>query len=450
MDASAPSPSNANLYQDRPDLRVGAMLCGKWRIESLLGIGAMGAVYAARHNNGNRVAIKILHASLAEYQQIKDRFLNEGRAANRVRHRAVTTVHDEGVAEDGSIFLVMELLKGQTLEAYQDTRGNLTPLQVLQVAHEILDALKVAHAEHVLHRDIKPANLFLTFEGRIVLLDFGVAQLNESRSATQLGIPIGTPSYMPPEQASGRWLEVDARSDLWALGATMFKLLSGRTVRQTATADEELRAAIGGIAPSLAEVCSAPAAVVALVDKALAFDSDDRFPDAMAMQNAVREAMVALQYALPRESSPPLFGMDGPWIDPDDESTTFSMLQDEHRASSVRLKSPTLDEALGLRARLPERTLFVGAGAVVVLAGLLVALASGDEVTRAKSSLTSVRSLSGPTPREAMSALNRLDFGIDLTDVLRQTGDDDPPRVRRARAPVKAPSEPFDPLRQRE
>jgi serine/threonine protein kinase len=255
---------------------------------------------------------------------------------------------------------------------------------------------------------------------------------------------------MPPEQASGRWLDVDARSDLWALGATMFKLLSGRTVRQATTADEELHAAIDGIAPSLADVCAAPAEVAAVVDRALAFDPNDRFPNAMAMQDAVREAMVSLEYTLPRESSPPMFGIEGAWLDGDEVSTAFSMRQDEQRSSSVRLKSLSLGDELGLRARLANpKSLLIGAAAVVVLGGLLAAVTSDDEVTPAKSSLSSLRALSPPARQEALPTLSQLDFGIDLSDVLK-TDDDERRSPRRARPAANAPSEPFDPLQQRE
>lgn len=450
MDASPKSQASAS--QDRPDLRIGEVLCNKWRIESVLGVGAMGTVYAARHHNGNRVAIKILHASLAEFTQIKERFLNEAKAANRVKHRAVTAVHDEGVAADGSIFLVMELLQGQTLDAYQEKRGNLGAVQGLRVIHEVLDALIVAHSVGVLHRDIKPANIFLTIDGRVVLLDFGVAQLTESRSATQLGIPIGTPSYMPPEQASGRWQEVDGRSDLWAVGATLFRLLSGRTVRQESTAEEELRAAVSGVAPSLATACSAPAEVVALVDKALSFDREQRFADAASMQEAVREAIVSLGATLPRDSNPSVFAGDAPWLDPD-ELLAPGIFQDV-RASSIRLKPTATVPSFYARRRVWTVRMAVTGMVVSLVVLLAVLLSAPPAVVAARPAFAGVSHLSSSTLYERDAMLRSIDLGIDLPQpvekeiVVRRIYQRVP--VPAPRRPVKNKDESFDPFKHRE
>lgn len=293
------------LNGDAEDQRAGQLFCGKWTLEHLLGVGAAGAVYAARHRNGNRVAIKVARSMWAASPQMRERFLNEARASNRVEHRAVVRVHDEGVADDGSIFLVMDLLQGQTLQEYQEHQGPLSAAQALLVGHELLDVLEAAHAVGVLHRDVKPANVFLNWDGRVLLLDFGVARLSESRFLTQTGIPVGTPSFMPPEQAAGRWTDVDGRSDLWSVGATLFTLLSGQTVRQARSLEDELRAALDTPARPLAEVCDVPDAVARLVDKALALDPAARFQSAEQMREAVREAMLALGIPLPNESQLP-------------------------------------------------------------------------------------------------------------------------------------------------
>jgi serine/threonine-protein kinase len=287
------------LDADAESRRVGQTIAGKWQLERLLGSGAAGAVYAARHKNGHRVAIKVVRSKWAAFPEMRERFLNEARASNRVEHRAVARVHDEGIAEDGSVFLVMDLLQGQTLDEYLQANGPLTVEQALLLAHEMLDVLEVSHSAGVLHRDIKPANLFLNWDGRILLLDFGVARLSESRFLTQVGVPVGTPSFMPPEQAAGRWSEVDARSDLWSLAATLFTLLCGQTVRQAATIADELQAAVDGTVRSLAAVGQFPKEVVTLVDRALATDPSARFDGAASMRWAVRHAMSALGIRLP-------------------------------------------------------------------------------------------------------------------------------------------------------
>lgn len=278
-----------------PDPRLGEVLCGKWRLERVLGAGSMARVYAARHvSNGKCVAVKVLHSSLAQHRVARERLLNEARTANRIGHRAVAGVYDEGETPDGSIFLVMDLLEGTTLEELLSRVGTIPSRDALLIAAQVLDALAAAHARGVVHRDIKPENIFVGSDGRVSLLDFGVARSIQARSMTQMGVPIGTPAFMPPEQAAGNWHLVDERSDLWALGASLFTIISGDTVRQSTGIAEEIAEASTQPVRSLASVCDARASVVAIVDRALQFDRSDRFPDARAMQAAVNEALSEL------------------------------------------------------------------------------------------------------------------------------------------------------------
>ncbi len=278
--------------------RVGQVIRQKWRLDVLLGLGGMAAVYAATHRNGSRVAIKILHSELSMNAQVRQRFLREGYVANAVAHDGAVKVADDDVAEDGAAFFVMELLDGETLEGRRKRLGGtLSEDEVLSVADQILDVLVAAHAKGIVHRDLKPENVFLTRDGRVTVLDFGIARLRELSStastATRSGATMGTPHYMPPEQARGRWDEVDGRSDLWAVGATMFELLSGRMVHDAETANEVLLAAMTSSAPSLASVApTISPAVCYVIDKALRFERERRWPDAGSMQEAVRRAYV--------------------------------------------------------------------------------------------------------------------------------------------------------------
>lgn len=315
--------------------RVGQLVSGKWELEELLGNGAAGSVYAARHRNGHRVAIKIVRSRWAQSPKMRERFLDEARASNRVAHRGVARVHDEGVTEDGSMFLVMDLLEGLTLHDFLQVYGPVSVEQALVVAHELLDVLSAAHSVGVLHRDIKPGNVYLNTDGRVMLLDFGVARLSESRFVTEAGVPIGTPSYMPPEQADGRWAEVDARSDLWSLGATMFTLLTGQTVRQTASLEEELHAARQGLVRSLATVRELPKPVVDLVDRALAPEPRERFFGAHEMRQAVRDAMTALGLALPTATELP--GVRAGLL-----PSALAPPNDDRESSATRLKQPPI------------------------------------------------------------------------------------------------------------
>jgi len=273
--------------------RVGEVLAEKWRLDRLLGVGGMAAVYEATHRNGNKVAVKVLHASLGASAEARARLLAEGYAANRVGHRGVVAILDDDVTADGAVFLVMELLEGETLlERWLRADRRMPAAEVLAVAGRLLDVLGAAHAAGIVHRDVKPENVFLTADGDVKLLDFGIARVREvarSGQQTLAGLAMGTPSFMSPEQARGRWDEVDGRSDLWSLGATMWTLLGGRYLHEADTLHEMLLQAMIAPAPSLATVCpSAPRGVVALVDKALAMKPGDRWSSAGEMASAVR------------------------------------------------------------------------------------------------------------------------------------------------------------------
>ena len=278
--------------------RVGEFVTGRWHLDSLIGFGGMAAVYAATHRNGNRVAIKMLHPDLSSRAGVKERFIEEGYIANRVKHEGTASVFDDGETAEGVAFLVMELLEGQTLEERLQTQGTIPAREVLAIARGLLDILAAAHDEGVVHRDIKPANIFITHSGRVRLLDFGIARCIDvgHAQATQSGVTMGTPAFMPPEQARGHWEQVDGRTDVWAVGATMFTALTGRQVHVADTANEELLSAMTKRAPSLGDIDpAAPRSLVDLVDRALAFAPSKRWPDVRAMQAALRSAQLVVE-----------------------------------------------------------------------------------------------------------------------------------------------------------
>ena len=305
LDMSKIYPSVSDVAQSR----VGTRIKGKWRVDKLLGVGGMGAVYAATHRNGSRVALKILHPQLSVMGDIRARFAREGYVANAVNHLGVARVLDDDETEDGAAFLVMELLEGETADARARRLGGRLPIEdALVIADGLLDVLSAAHASGIVHRDIKPENVFLTRENAVKVLDFGIARLRAvtlgeemddeqgggqpvPHLRTRTGVTIGTPAFMPPEQALGRTDEVDALSDLWAVGATLFALLSGRIVHDAKSHMEVVIAAATAHAKSLGAVApDVPKGLVEVVDRALAFRKEERWPSARAMQQAMRLA----------------------------------------------------------------------------------------------------------------------------------------------------------------
>ncbi|HEY2368643.1 MAG TPA: serine/threonine-protein kinase, partial [Polyangiaceae bacterium] len=289
---------------EQSQARVGSQVNGKWTLERLIGIGGMAAVYEGTHRNGARAAVKVLHPSYARRPDVRARFIREGYAANRVSHSGAVRVLDDDIiqdgAEEGTPFLVMELLEGSSIEDRIEKGPPISEVELLSIMRAILDVLEVAHKAGVVHRDIKPENLFLARNPdnpdappRIKILDFGLARVQEKGSnKTVVGLAIGTPSYMPPEQASGRIMEIDARSDLFALGATCFRVMANRTVHPADGPVEICQRMASEPAPKLRSVApNVSKATAAVIDRALMFDRKDRWPNAAAMRAGVDKAI---------------------------------------------------------------------------------------------------------------------------------------------------------------
>ena len=298
--------------------RIGTVLKKKWHLDQLLGVGGMAAVYAATHRNKKRVAIKMLHAELSQDEAIRKRFLREGYIANSVAQRGAVAVDYDDVTEDGLAFLVMELLDGETIEhRWRRKDRALSPHEALSLVDQLLDTLAAAHGRGIVHRDLKPENMFLTRDGTVKVLDFGIARVRElsTPQTTLAGSAIGTPAFMAPEQARGRWQDVDGRTDLWAVGATLYTLITGKFVHAGENAQETLALAATRPARSIAELRpDLHPSLIAFVDRALSYDMSARFPDATTMQHVLRltyaqmegrETNHAVQLAIPDLQSMP-------------------------------------------------------------------------------------------------------------------------------------------------
>ncbi|MCL4749542.1 MAG: protein kinase [Myxococcales bacterium] len=314
---------------DRARSRVGSTVRGKWTLDRLLGVGGMAWVYAATHRNQSRAALKILAPDLAGDEEIRRRFLREGYAANTIGHPGAVLVYDDDEDSDGTAYLVMELLEGGTLNDLRRAAGGKLPVgAVLSAADQALDVLAAAHERGVVHRDLKPTNLFALRDGRLKVLDFGIARVRGTTSEDEdEGMQLGSFAYMAPEQARSEWDRVDGRADLFSVGATVFRLLSGQYVH-AAKDDLELQSmaqcqparSLASVAPEL------PPALSAEIDRALAFEAAERHPDARTFQRGLAKVAremgdasgpslgqlaLALPAELPSHSVPPPAGPTG-------------------------------------------------------------------------------------------------------------------------------------------
>lgn len=283
----------ADLLLGQTRRRLGTRLRDRWTLDAIIGSGGMSHVFAATHRNGRKVAVKMLRTELSTEPSIVRRFLREGYVANKIGHPGAVAVLDDDITEDGAPFLVMELLEGESLGHRLERSGAVPIAEALRIADEILAVFEAAHRNKVVHRDIKPDNLFLTRDGRVKVLDFGIARLRDSfahETHTQSGILMGTPGFMPPEQAFGRTDEIDARTDVWALGATIYAMITGNPLRRASTPQEILLLAMTKPVPPTRTLDSRlPYALASALDRALAFDAKDRFADAGAFRDALAQ-----------------------------------------------------------------------------------------------------------------------------------------------------------------
>ncbi len=295
------APTRAASEAPPPD--SGQVIAGKYRVERVIGEGGMGTVLAARHELLDvPVAVKVLSAELSHQPSIIARFLREARAVARLKSEHVARVMDVGTIGEGQPFIVMELLDGEDLEK-RLTRGPLPVPQAADFLLQALEAMAHAHVIGIVHRDLKPANLFLivTPDGREVVkvLDFGIAKLTNAvaiaggaegaRSGGLTGehTTLGSPSYMAPEQVRAL-PEIDRRADIWALGAILYEMVTGRTAFGGTTVGEIFGAVLHGTVPTVREVCpDAPEEVDRVIARCLQRVASDRFTDVAELARSI-------------------------------------------------------------------------------------------------------------------------------------------------------------------
>ncbi|MEM7253795.1 MAG: serine/threonine-protein kinase [Pseudomonadota bacterium] len=274
---------------------VSKPMLGRYEVEKELGKGAMGVVYLGKDPKINRtVAIKTMALSqefyAAELDEVKDRFFRDAQTAGRLNHPNIVTIFDAGEEHDLA-YIAMEFLKGEDLSAYTKP-DNLLPLgRVIDLVASAANALDYAHSQNVVHRDIKPANIMYQADaGVIKLTDFGIARITDS-SKTKTGMVLGTPSYMSPEQLSGK--RVDGRSDLFSLGVMLYQLLTGQLpFRGDSMATLMFKIANEPHGDILKLRADLPPKIKLVVDQALKKDSDERFQTGSEMEQALRACIV--------------------------------------------------------------------------------------------------------------------------------------------------------------
>ncbi len=298
LNGSSPGVSGPEL-ESPPEIAAGTTIGGRYEVIRRLGQGGMGAVYEAEHKAiQRRVAVKVLHPEFGRNPSVVERFIQEARAVNAVRHRHVVEVMDFGV-DHGRPWLVMELLTGESL-ADRITRGGAgDPAWAVGVLDPVCRALHLAHQRGFIHRDVKPDNVFLVSEDGVEvpkLLDFGIAKnLVDDRKLTATGTMVGTPAYMAPEQITDP-KGVTPACDQYSVAAMAYEMMTARLPHEAETFHGMLIAKVQGAGtPLIDRRPDVPAALSAAVMRALSLNPAERFPDIDALRLALQASLVHAQ-----------------------------------------------------------------------------------------------------------------------------------------------------------
>ncbi len=310
---------------DGPDSLLGQTIAGRYKIEELIGQGAMGRVYRAVQQPINRqIAVKVLHHHLMEDRRVAKRFEREAQAASRFNHPNSIGIIDFG-QENESLFIAMEYITGQDLAEAISGQAPIEPERAVNIATQVLSALQLAHANQIIHRDLKPENIMLEelpgHNDFVKVCDFGIAKIqqtaetqNTESALTMFGMICGTPYYMSPEQAKGE--ELDGRTDLYSMGVILYEMLTGEVPFQGTTPVEVIARHLTDPPTPPTEAypnLSIPRALEEVVMQALSKDRETRFKDAQTMSQALEKALKDVEFkhdlaqlVKDAESSPPV------------------------------------------------------------------------------------------------------------------------------------------------
>jgi len=406
-------------------------LVGAWRVVKVLGEGGMGAVYMGEHPGiGSKVAIKMLHPRFDADERIVKRFFNEAKAVNVIGHENIVNILDFNVADGGRHYFVMEFLHGRPLQALVQAGAPLPLQRVGPILLQCCSALQAAHDRGIVHRDFKPDNVFLVDQaGRtdfVKLVDFGIAKLTDTANAhlTQTGTVMGTPAYMSPEQAAGE-PSIDARSDIYSLGVTMFQMMTGRLpFADAGPSFGRILAAHLHQAPPLPRTLNpdVPAELEEIILKTLEKSPDDRYASMSELHDALLGCMerLGISAELPRigERQPSTPERATRTIHPSAPAATPARGATLPRSRTVAAEPP--------RSRRMGPALLVGAGA-----GIAIALAALVLVWSPWSS--------APEPRKPRPV------PAQPVPIQAGSGEAEPPQAGAPPAPADVPATPASP-----
>ncbi|NUO50825.1 MAG: DUF2332 family protein [Polyangiaceae bacterium] len=285
--SDAPPKSSQNAATDDFRFRAGDRIAGRYEVLAPIGRGGMGVVYRVRdHELEDVVALKVLHRDLVRSPEMLTRFRKEVKLARRVTHRNVARTFDIGEHE-GERFLTMELIEGEPLSAILHMSGRLEVTRALDIGRQILEGMAAAHDAGIVHRDLKPENISVANDGRVVVMDFGIARANVVDDALKTsGEAWGTPAYMAPEQVEAA--DVDARADQYAFGALLFEMITGKAAWTGSSAYVIAAARLNSPPPDpLQHRPELSAELAALVIRCMAYDAAERFENARAVLAAI-------------------------------------------------------------------------------------------------------------------------------------------------------------------
>ncbi len=286
---------------DQSDPFIGKVLEGKYLIVSRIGAGGMGNVYRGRHTKMEaNVAIKILHASMVSDAKAVERFRREARAALAVNHPNAIQVMDFGVTEDQTVFIVMELLDGVSLQKVLETEKIVSVERTVKIFKQICAAVSAAHAKDVIHRDLKPDNVIILHYNQpgeqVKVLDFSIAKVTSAdknaQALTEVGLVVGTPQYMSPEQAQG--IDLDKRADIYSLGVVLYQMFTGALPFTAASSMALALKHIHALPRPVREVNNKiPLEIETVVMKAMAKRPTDRQQTADELADELEKALMA-------------------------------------------------------------------------------------------------------------------------------------------------------------